>query len=79
MKSTLCLLRKDGVLTSNYAANGIVSRQADENAINSRTGQVWRSAPALRANRNYYLYLGNIHSSAGNEFQIWSYLQSLIH
>lgn len=27
---------------------------------------------------NYYVYLGTVHHPAGNEFQIWSYLQSLL-
>lgn len=28
---------------------------------------------------NYYVYLGTIQHPAGNEFQIWSYFQSLLH
>ena len=27
---------------------------------------------------NYYVYLGTVHHPSGNEFQIWSYLQSLL-
>lgn len=27
---------------------------------------------------NYYVYLGNVYHPAGNEFQVWSYLQSLL-